>query len=64
MTIIVPKSLQNIQVRHLFTMNLLVKPMLAIGETPGGFRRIYDRLPSPKQIQTLVQVWKQLWKWR
>jgi hypothetical protein len=21
---------------------------------------IYDRLPSPKQIQTLVQVWKQL----
>jgi hypothetical protein len=27
-------------------------------------RLIYDRLPSPKQIQTLVQVWKQLWKWR
>jgi hypothetical protein len=27
-------------------------------------RMIYDRLPSPKQIQTLVQVWKQLWKWR
>jgi hypothetical protein len=26
-------------------------------------RLIYDRLPSPKQIQTLVQVWKQLWKW-
>jgi hypothetical protein len=27
-------------------------------------RMIYDRLPSPKQMQTLVQVWKQLWKWR
>jgi hypothetical protein len=27
-------------------------------------RLIYDRLPSPKQMQTLVQVWKQLWKWR
>ena len=27
-------------------------------------RMLYDRLPSPKQIQTLVQVWKQLWKWR
>jgi len=27
-------------------------------------RMIYDRLPSPKQIQTLVQVWKQLRKWR
>jgi hypothetical protein len=25
---------------------------------------LYDRLPSPKQMQTLVQVWKQLWKWR
>jgi len=23
-------------------------------------RMIYDRLPSPKQMQTLVQVWKQL----
>ena len=23
-------------------------------------RMVYDRLPSPKQIQTLVQVWKQL----
>ena len=23
-----------------------------------GCRMIYDRLPSPKQIQTLVQVWK------
>ena len=27
-------------------------------------RLIYNRIPSPKQIQTLVQVWKQLWKWR
>jgi hypothetical protein len=27
-------------------------------------RLIYNRLPSPKQVQTLVQVWKQLWKWR
>lgn len=27
-------------------------------------RMVYDRLPSPKQVQTLVQVWKQLWKWR
>ena len=23
-------------------------------------RLVYSRLPSPKQIQTLVQVWKQL----
>jgi len=27
-------------------------------------RMIYGRLPTPKQMQTLVQVWKQLWKWR
>jgi len=27
-------------------------------------RLVYTRLPSPKQMQTLVQVWKQLWKWR
>lgn len=27
-------------------------------------RLIYDRLPTPRQMQTLVQVWKQLWKWR
>ena len=25
-------------------------------------RVIYNRIPSPRQIQTLVQVWKQLWK--
>jgi len=25
---------------------------------------IYDRLRSPKQMQTLVRVWKQLWKWQ
>ena len=29
-----------------------------------GCRVIYDRIPSPKHMQTLVQVWKQLWKWR
>jgi hypothetical protein len=27
-------------------------------------RLIYDRVPTPRQMQTLVQVWKQLWKWR
>ena len=27
-------------------------------------RLIYNRLPTPRQMQTLVQVWKQLWKWR
>ena len=27
-------------------------------------RLIYNRLPSPRQMQTLVQIWKQLWKWR
>jgi hypothetical protein len=27
-------------------------------------RPTYNRLPSPKQMQTLVQVWKQLWKWQ
>jgi hypothetical protein len=27
-------------------------------------RLTYSRLPSPRKIQTLVQVWKQLWKWR
>jgi hypothetical protein len=27
-------------------------------------RLVYDRLPSPRQMQTLVQIWKQLWKWR
>jgi hypothetical protein len=27
-------------------------------------RMIYGRIPSPKQMQTLVQVWKQLFKWR
>jgi hypothetical protein len=27
-------------------------------------RLIYTRLPSPRKMQTLVQVWKQLWKWR
>jgi hypothetical protein len=27
-------------------------------------RLIYSRIPTPKQMQTLVQVWRQLWKWR
>jgi hypothetical protein len=27
-------------------------------------RLIYNRLPSPRRMQTLVQVWKQLGKWR
>jgi hypothetical protein len=27
-------------------------------------RLVYNHLPSPRQMQTLVQVWKQLWKWR
>ena len=24
--------------------------------------RLIDRLPSPKKIQTLVTIWKQLWR--
>jgi hypothetical protein len=27
-------------------------------------RLAYNQLPTPKQMQTLVQVWRQLWKWR
>jgi hypothetical protein len=27
-------------------------------------RLVYVHLPSPRQLQTLVQLWKQLWKWR
>jgi hypothetical protein len=27
-------------------------------------RLVYNRLPSPRQMQSLVQVWKQLRKWR
>ena len=27
-------------------------------------RLVYKRVPSPRKIQTLVQVWTQLWKWR
>jgi len=27
-------------------------------------RLMYDKVPSPCKIQTLVQVWKQLRKWR
>ena len=43
--------------------------------SPDGVRRLYDRafedcrlgysrIPSPRKMQTLVQLWKQLWKWR
>ena len=27
-------------------------------------RLVYSRIPSPRKMQTLVQVWKQLWRWR
>jgi hypothetical protein len=27
-------------------------------------RMVFNRIPNPKAIHTLVQVWKQLWKWR
>ncbi len=27
-------------------------------------RLVYKRVPTPREIQTLVQVWRQLWKWR
>jgi hypothetical protein len=27
-------------------------------------RMVNGRVPSPQDIQTLVQVWNQLWKWR
>jgi hypothetical protein len=27
-------------------------------------RIIYGRLPSARKMQTLIQVWKQLWTWR
>jgi hypothetical protein len=26
-------------------------------------RLVYSRLPNPRKMQTLVQAWKQLWKW-
>jgi hypothetical protein len=43
--------------------------------SPDGLRRyyervfeecrlIYTRVPCPRKIQILVQVWKQLWRWR
>jgi len=43
--------------------------------SPEGVRQLYDRafedcrlvytrVPSPRKMQTLVQLWKQLWKWR
>ena len=27
-------------------------------------RIVYTRVPNPKAIQSLVQAWKLLWKWR
>lgn len=30
----------------------------------GDCRLVYNRPPSPRQIQILVQAWKQLRKWR
>jgi len=27
-------------------------------------RLVYSKLPTPKQMQTLVQAWRQLWKWQ
>ena len=27
------------------------------------YRLIYARVLSPRKMQTLVQVWKRLWKW-
>ena len=43
--------------------------------SPEGVRQLYDRafedcrlvdsrIPRPRTMQTLVQLWKQLWKWR
>ena len=26
-------------------------------------RVVYSHLPNPRKMQTLVQAWKQLWKW-
>jgi Protein of unknown function (DUF3237) len=36
----VPTLLQSISTRHLFTMRLDVKPMVIIGATPAGFKRV------------------------
>ena len=27
-------------------------------------RLVYSRPPNPRKMQTRVQAWKQLWKWR
>ncbi len=35
-----------------------------MSEPWGDCRLIYNRVPRPRQIQILVQVWKQLLKWR
>jgi hypothetical protein len=52
------------ELRH----NLAHLSLPAVGdyyeESYRDCRLIYSRIPSPRQMQTLVQVWKQLWKWR
>ncbi len=35
-----PILLQSVSTRHLFTMRLDVKPMVIIGATPAGFKRV------------------------
>jgi hypothetical protein len=40
MTIDLPEALRAIRTRPLFVMRLSVKPMLAVGETPNGVRKI------------------------
>ena len=35
-----PTLLQSVSTRHLFTMRLDVKPMVMIGATPAGFKRV------------------------
>lgn len=33
------ESLRSVQTKHLFTMRLDVRPLIVVGDTPGGFRR-------------------------
>lgn len=35
-----PESLKTIQTRHLITLRLKVKPIISVGQTPNGFRRV------------------------
>ena len=34
-----PESLKSLNTKHLFTMQLNVKPIVIIGQTPNGFKR-------------------------